>query len=122
MITWGSKRFILKKLAGIGLSIALAGTVSTGCRLSNNIGNKDTGSKTAATDVPKELNVQFVPSQNDASDLQAKSHPLEQLLSNKLGIPVHMSVSTTYNSIIEAMAAKQVDIGFIPASGYMICT
>ncbi|CAM3948496.1 phosphate/phosphite/phosphonate ABC transporter substrate-binding protein [Alicyclobacillus pomorum] len=111
---------MLKKLAGMGLSLALAGTVLAGCGSGHNTGNDNTGSKAAATYVPKELNVQFVPSQNDASDLQAKSHPLEQLLSDKLGIPVHVSVSTTYNSIIEAMASKQIDIGFIPASGYII--
>ena len=60
---------------------------------------------------PKELTVQFVPSQN-ADTLEAKAKPLEKLLSDKLGIPVKVSVSTNYNTIVEAMKSKKVDVGF----------
>ena len=68
--------------------------------------------------VPDELNVQFVPSQN-ADTLEAKAKPLEQLLGDKLGIPVSVSVSTDYNVIVEAMASKQVDVGFLPPTAYV---
>ena len=61
--------------------------------------------------VPEKLTVQFVPSQA-AETLEAKAKPLEKLLSDKLGIPVTVSVSTDYNTIVEAMASKQVDVGF----------
>ena len=54
----------------------------------------------------KELTVQFVPSQN-ADKLEAKAKPLEKLLSDKLGIPVKVSVSTNYNTIVEAMKSKK---------------
>ena len=47
-----------------------------------------------------------------AETLEAKAKPLEKLLSDKLGIPVTVSVSTDYNTIVEAMASKQVDVGF----------
>ncbi|MFC5407006.1 phosphate/phosphite/phosphonate ABC transporter substrate-binding protein [Cohnella soli] len=68
--------------------------------------------------VPKELTVQFVPSQN-AETLEAKAKPLEKLLSDKLGIPVKVSVSTDYNTIIEAMQSKKVDVGFLPPNTYV---
>ena len=55
---------------------------------------------------PKELTVQFVPSQN-ADTLEAKAKPLEKLLSEKLDIPVKVSVSTNYNTIVEAMKSKK---------------
>lgn len=68
--------------------------------------------------VPTELTVQFVPSQN-AETLEAKAKPLEKLLSDKLGIPVKVSVSTDYNTIIEAMQSKKVDVGFLPPNTYV---
>ncbi|MFC0330058.1 phosphate/phosphite/phosphonate ABC transporter substrate-binding protein [Paenibacillus sepulcri] len=76
-------------------------------------------SKSAEGYVPETLTVQFVPSQN-ADTLEAKAKPLEKLLGDKLGIPVKVSVSTNYNTIIEAMASKQVDVGFLPPTAYVI--
>jgi phosphonate transport system substrate-binding protein len=69
--------------------------------------------------VPETLTVQFVPSSN-ADTLEAKAKPLEKLLGDRLGIPVKVSVSTDYNTIIEAMASKKVDIGFLPPTAYVL--
>lgn len=69
--------------------------------------------------VPESLTVQFVPSQN-ADTLEAKAKPLEKLLSDKIGIPVKVSVSTDYNTIVEAMASKKVDVGFLPPTAYVL--
>ncbi|OAB40015.1 phosphonate-binding protein [Paenibacillus macquariensis subsp. defensor] len=69
--------------------------------------------------IPKELEVQFVPSQN-AETLEAKTKPLEKLLGDQLKIPVHVSVSPDYNTIVEAMSSKQVDIGFLPPNAYVL--
>ena len=69
--------------------------------------------------VPEELTVQFVPSQS-AETLEAKAKPLEKLLGDELGIPVHVSVSTDYNTIVEAMASNQVDVGFLPPNAYVL--
>ena len=107
-----------KKLATIGMSLALAAGVLSAC------GSKDTssnaaGDKKAADYIPETLTVQFVPSQT-AGTLEAKAKPLEKLLGDKLGIPVKVSVSTDYNTIIEAMASKQVDIGFLPPTAYVM--
>lgn len=67
----------------------------------------------------EELSVQFVPSQN-ADTLEAKAKPLEKLLSDQLEIPVKVSVSTDYNTIVEAMKSKQVDVGFLPPTAYVL--
>ncbi|MDY8095756.1 phosphate/phosphite/phosphonate ABC transporter substrate-binding protein [Paenibacillus polymyxa] len=78
------------------------------------------GSKNESTAyVPKELKVQFVPSQN-ADTLEAKAKPLENLLGDKLGIPVKVTVSPDYNTIVEAMSSKQVDVGFLPPNAYVL--
>ncbi len=42
------------------------------------------------------------------------------MLSDELGIPVTVSVSTDYNTIVEAMASKQVDVGFLPPNAYVL--
>ncbi|QBO35789.1 phosphate/phosphite/phosphonate ABC transporter substrate-binding protein [Periweissella cryptocerci] len=67
----------------------------------------------------KSLTVQFVPSSN-ANTIEAKAKPLEKLLSKQLGIPVHVSVSTDYDTIVEAMGSKKVDMGFLPPAPYTI--
>ena len=68
--------------------------------------------------VPKELKVQFVPSQS-AETLEAKAKPLEKLLKKELDIPVKVSVATDYNTIVEALDANQIDVGFLPPNAYV---
>lgn len=78
-----------------------------------------TKNSTSKDYVPQSLTVQFIPSQN-ADTLEAKAKPLEKLLSDRLSIPVKVSISTDYNTIIEAMASKKVDVGFLPPSAYVL--
>lgn len=99
---------MFKKLSGIAMSMALATGILAGC-----------SNETSGTYAPEELNVQFVPSQN-ADTLEAKAKPLEELLSEELDIPVNVSVSTDYNTIVEAMSSKQVDVGFLPPTAYVL--
>jgi phosphonate transport system substrate-binding protein len=101
----------LKKLGAVALSILVAGGVFAGC-------GKKKEQKPAAF-IPKELRVQFVPSQS-AETLEAKAKPLEKLLGDKLGIPVKVSVATNYNTIIESMSSKQADVGFLPPTAYIL--
>ncbi|KRK92092.1 phosphate phosphonate ABC transporter periplasmic protein [Levilactobacillus koreensis JCM 16448] len=68
---------------------------------------------------PKQLTVEFVPSSN-AGTIEAKAKPLEGLLKKQLGIPVKVSVSTDYNTIVEAMGSKKVDVGFLPPDAYVL--
>lgn len=104
----------MKKLIVLGLTLSLSVAIFAGCGSSS----PQSGTKSSAY-VPKQLTVEFVPSQN-AETLEAKAKPLEKLLSARLGIPVKVSVSTDYNTIIEAMASKQVDIGFLPPTAYVL--
>lgn len=100
-----------KKATIMALGLILA-IVLTACG-----GDKQASSKDGYE--PKELKVQFVPSQS-AETLEAKAKPLEKLLSDQLDIPVKVSVSTDYNTIIEAMDSKQVDVGFLPPNAYVL--
>lgn len=116
---------MFKKVAAISLSLLLTAGIAAGCGSKANPTPAATtapGEKkqeTAKGYVPKELKVQFVPSQS-AETLEAKAKPLEKLLGEKLGIPVKVSVSTNYNTVIEAMASKQVDVGFLPPNAYVL--
>lgn len=123
--------FALKKLMKFIAPLLITAAVVSGCNSGsasdaskNNSGSKPAASSnTSTTDTgytpEKTLTVQFVPSQN-ADTLEAKAKPLEKLLSDELGIPVSVSVSTDYNTIIEAMASKKVDVGFLPPTAYVL--
>lgn len=116
---------MFKKFTTISLSLLLTAGIAAGCAKKA----EPTPAAPAPADkkqeatakgyVPKELVVQFVPSQS-AETLEAKAKPLEKLLGDRLGIPVKVSISTNYNTIIEAMASKKVDIGFLPPTGYVL--
>lgn len=116
---------MFKKFAAISLSLVLTAGFAVGCgsKPETTPAPAQPDNKAAAPAakgyVPKELTVQFVPSQQ-AETLEAKAKPLEKLLGEKLGIPVKVSVSTNYNTVIEAMASKKVDIGFLPPSNYVM--
>lgn len=112
---------MFKKLATVGMSLALATGILSACGANEEETNNAEGGKEeeATGYVPETLTVQFVPSQN-ADTLEAKAKPLEDLLSDELGIPVEVSVSTNYNTIVEAMASKQVDVGFLPPTAYVL--
>ncbi|MGQ3379191.1 phosphate/phosphite/phosphonate ABC transporter substrate-binding protein [Priestia endophytica] len=108
---------MFKKLIGVGMSVALAAGVLAGCG-NNEEASTSSGSNGESAE-KKELTVQFVPSQN-ADTLEAKAKPLEKLLSDELDRPVKVSVSTDYNTIVEAMASKKVDVGFLPPTAYVL--
>lgn len=99
------------------MSVALAAGVLAGCG-NNEEASTSSGSSGEGAE-KKELTVQFVPSQN-ADTLEAKAKPLEKLLSDELDRAVKVSVSTDYNTIVEAMASKKVDVGFLPPTAYVL--
>ncbi|GGH34440.1 phosphate/phosphite/phosphonate ABC transporter substrate-binding protein [Microbacterium album] len=75
------------------------------------------GGQSADEDEP--LVLQFVPTRTD-SDMQAQAQPLASLLSDELGREVQVTIATDYSTIIEAMAAGQVDIGIMPPATYVL--
>ncbi|MUG46909.1 phosphate/phosphite/phosphonate ABC transporter substrate-binding protein [Paenibacillus woosongensis] len=107
-------------LSGCGSNAAVSNTgTDTAANASADQQNQAANAPKVEGYVPETLTVQFVPSQN-ADTLEAKAKPLEKLLSDRLGIPVKVSVSTDYNTIIEAMASKKVDVGFLPPTAYVL--
>ncbi|WP_110930805.1 phosphate/phosphite/phosphonate ABC transporter substrate-binding protein [Paenibacillus bouchesdurhonensis] len=108
-------------LSGCGTNAAVSNTGkdAAASQPANQQENQPANTPEAVGYVPETLTVQFVPSQN-ADTLEAKAKPLEKLLTDRLGIPVKVSVSTDYNTIIEAMASKKVDVGFLPPTAYVL--
>jgi phosphonate transport system substrate-binding protein len=108
---------MFKKSLVAGMTFALAATVLVGCGGSEEKTGEGTN-EAAKPEEPKKLVVGFIPSQN-AETLSAKAKPMGELLSKELGIPVEVSVTTNYTGLIEAMAAKKIDVGFLSPVDYV---
>lgn len=102
-----NKRF--KKFLFAGLAV-LVGLSAAACSSSK---------KSSKSYTPKTLRIQFVPSQN-ATTLEARAKPLEGMLSKRLGIPVKVTTSTSFNAPIEALSSKKIDVAFLPPDGYVL--
>ncbi|GGM39068.1 phosphonate ABC transporter substrate-binding protein [Paraliobacillus quinghaiensis] len=63
----------------------------------------------------------FVPSQ-DSDEIADTIEPLEEKLSEELGREVEGRVMTNYTALVEAMGTNEVQIGFIPAFGYVLAS
>lgn len=74
------------------------------------------GSDTVNPDV---LEVQLIPSR-DAAVLDAQRGPLEEILTEELGMDVRVTVATDYNALIEAMASGQVHVGLLATASYVL--
>lgn len=111
---------MLKKSLVVGLTFALAATAFVGCGSKDDKKDTTTGdtAKPAAEKAPDKLVVGFIPSQN-AETLSAKAKPMAELLSKELGIPVEVSVTTNFNALVEGMAAKKIDVGFLNPVNYV---
>lgn len=107
------KKFKKVLLGAVTVAAAVLATACSSSKSSSSSANGYTPSKSHP------LTIQFVPSQA-ASTLEAKAKPLEKILSKKLGVPVKTSMSTDYNTVVEAMKSKKVDVGFLPPDGYVL--
>jgi phosphonate transport system substrate-binding protein len=105
---------MIKRLTIFVAAFALMIGVLSGCG-----SDKVTYSESGNGYVPKELTIGFVPSQN-AETLEARAKPLADLLSKKLNIPVKVTVTTDYNAVVQALKSKQLDLGFLPPTDYVI--
>ena len=68
---------------------------------------------------PEKIVMGFVPSQ-DSDEIADTVKPLADKLSEELGIEVEGKVMTSYSALVEAMGSNQVQIGFLPAFGYVL--
>lgn len=110
---------MLKRLTVLFAALFLLLGVLAACG-SNKDDNASNDSKSSGKGyVPKQLTIGFVPSQN-AETLEARAKPLAELLQKRLGIPVKVTVTTDYNAVVQAMKSKQLDLGFLPPTDYVI--
>jgi phosphonate transport system substrate-binding protein len=65
-----------------------------------------------------EIVMGFVPSQ-DAEEIASTVEPLRAKLEEQLGKTVVAEVVTDYNALSEGLKSKKIDIGFLPAFGYV---
>lgn len=101
------------RILAASLAISVCGVLA-GC--SQNASSAQTSGHSYT---PKALNVQYVPSTSENS-ADTKAKPLAEQLQKTLGIPVKVTVSTDYNTVIEAMKSKQVDVGIMPPASYVL--
>ena len=103
----------MKKLLGFMLLLVLSITL-----VACGSDDSDTGNGSEPEKLDK-IVMGFVPSQ-DSDTIADTVEPLAQRLSEELGIEVEGRVLTSYNALVEAMGANQVQVGFIPAFGYVL--
>lgn len=99
----------MKKLKGIfaGLStVLLLGACGTG------------EEETDSSEEVEELVLGYFPSA-DVENMAASARPLEEYLSEQLGIPVTGQVMTDYTGLIEAMRNQNADIAFLPPFAFV---
>lgn len=104
----------IKKLL-VAFLLVGAGLMATACSRNSN----SQGTTTKNGYIPKTLNVEFVPSVQ-ANKMEARAKPIASLLKKQLHIPVHVTVSTDYDGLVEAMSSKKVDVGFMPPDAYVL--
>ena len=89
--------------------------VLTGCQTQNQVKTKET----AKTGEIKELKMGLIPA-DDADEMLRNYEPIKEYLSEKLGIPVEIQVTSDYTAAIEAMRAKHIDMAWFGPFSYII--
>ncbi len=78
---------------------------------------------TSGTDVNEEeitvLRMGLIPA-DDADEMLRNYEPVKEYLSEKLGIPVEIQVTSDYTAAIEAMRAKHIDMAWFGPFSYVI--
>ncbi|CAG9620559.1 phosphate/phosphite/phosphonate ABC transporter substrate-binding protein [Sutcliffiella rhizosphaerae] len=117
------KKFLTVFLVAIlAISLAACGSSNSGNGNSNATGNSNTGNDNTSGEqatTPDKIVMGFVPSQ-DSESIADTVEPLANRLGEELGIEVEGRVMTDYTALIEAMGSNQVQVGFIPAFGYVL--
>src|SRR3989338_7218215 len=98
----------MKKTAILGLLLSLS-IILSGCQ---------TGAKTAKDEI-KVLKMGLIPA-DDAEEMLRSYEPVKEYLSEKLGIPVEIQVTSDYTAAIEAMRGKHIDMAWFGPFSYII--
>src|SRR3989338_8461772 len=98
----------MKKTAILGLLLSLS-IILSGCQ---------TGAKTAKDEI-KVLKMGLIPA-DDAEEMLRSYEPVKEYLSEKLGIPVEIQVTSDYTAAIEAMRSKHIDMAWFGPFSYII--
>ena len=99
---------MIRKLCVPGLVFLLV-TVLAGC---------GGGGQASESGDPETLRVGLVPNQNPEK-VEAEYEPFGDYLSGKLGKKVELSVPTSYNAVVEAMASDKLDLAYFGALTYV---
>lgn len=118
------KFYSLLLILGLVVLLAACGGSGEEDSASGDSGSSDSGSEGESAEesegnIPETLVMGFVPSQ-DSETIADTVEPLANRLGEELGIEVQGQVMTNYNALVEAMGANQVQVGFIPAFGYVL--
>lgn len=108
---------------GIGhslLPVAMVVLLLAGCRGGGRSANTAGGETPAAVGTAERpLNMVFVPAVN-SEELATSASQMAQLLEKETGYKVKGSVGTSYSTVVEAMGAGQVDIGWLNPFSYVL--
>ena len=96
----------MKKVIAIVLVLVFALAMFTGCKTDDSVN-------------PKVLKVQLNPA-GDLATMEAQRKPLQDLLSEKLGMDVEVTIATNYNALVEAMSSAQIHVGMLATTQYVI--
>ncbi|MFS0861812.1 phosphate/phosphite/phosphonate ABC transporter substrate-binding protein [Fredinandcohnia sp. 179-A 10B2 NHS] len=108
------KKFLAMLLA-LGLLLAVT---ACGASEEGSDDEKANGGEGEKTEEITELTMGFIPSQ-EADTIADNVKPLEEYLSEQLGVPVKAEVMIDFVGLVEGMRTGQVDIGFTNPFGYV---
>lgn len=108
------KKFLL---AGLTL-LATASLAACASHSSDNYTDSDTNYN-AKSYTPSVVQLQFTPTQN-ATKIENEAKPLEKMLTERVGVPVHITTAGSLSGTVSNMSAKKIDAAFMPAGDYVV--
>ncbi|MGF2615425.1 phosphate/phosphite/phosphonate ABC transporter substrate-binding protein [Rossellomorea vietnamensis] len=112
------KKFFSFMLVLLMAAALVACGTNNGNNNASNEGSNGDGD-TAGQETPDKIVMGFVPSQ-DSETIADTVQPLADRLGEELGVEVEGKTMTDYTALIEAMGSNEVQVGFIPAFGYVL--
>jgi len=105
----------MKKTSILVLFLCVS-VILAGCQTQE---GKATGNVVKSTGEIKVLKMGLIPA-DDAAEMLRAYEPVKEYLSEKLGIPVEIQVTSDYTAAIEAMRSKHIDMAWFGPFSYII--